>query len=78
MEQDLFNFTSLRPGKYTLTEAAAPDGYEASHESWIVEVTPSADNKAVATLYKADGKTKIEKDPDLSYHIMNYTQEEIY
>lgn len=71
------NFTSLRPGKYTLTEAAAPDGYEASHESWIVEVTPSADNKAVATLYKADGKTKIEKDPDLSYHIMNYTQEEI-
>lgn len=71
------NFTSLRPGKYTLTEAAAPSGYEASHESWIVEVTPSADNKAVATLYKADGKTKIEKDTDLSYHIMNYTQEEI-
>ena len=71
------NFTSLRPGKYTLTEAAAPSGYEASHESWIVEVTPSADNKAVATLYKADGKTKIEKDTDLSYHIMNYKQEEI-
>ena len=71
------NFTSLRPGKYTLTEAAAPSGYEASHESWIVEVTSSADNKAVATLYKADGKTKIEKDPDLSYHIMNYTQQEI-
>lgn len=72
------NFTSLRPGKYTLTEAAAPSGYEASHESWIVEVTPSADNKAVATLYKADGKTKIEKDKsDSLYHIMNYTQEEI-
>ena len=31
----------------------------------------------MATLYKADGKTKIEKDTDLSYHIMNYTQEEI-
>ena len=73
----LVNFTGLRPGKYTLTEAAAPSGYEASHESWIVEVTSSADNKAVATLYKADGKTKIEKDTDLSYHIMNYTQEEI-
>lgn len=70
-------FTGLRPGTYTLTEAMAPNGYEASQESWIVKVTPSADNKAVATLYKADGKTKIEKDPDLSYHIMNYTQEEI-
>ena len=33
--------------------------------------------KAVATLYRSDGKTKIEKDPDYSYHIMNYTQEEI-
>lgn len=76
-ETGFVNFTGLRPGKYTLTEAAAPSGYEASHESWIVEVTPSADNKAVATLYKADGKTKIEKDPDLSYHIMNYTQQEI-
>lgn len=73
----LVNFTGLRPGKYTLTEAAAPSGYEASHESWIVEVTSSADNKAVATLYKADGKTKIEKDTDLSYPIMNYTQKEI-
>lgn len=70
-------FTGLRPGTYTLTEAMAPNGYEASQESWIVEVTLSDDNKAVATLYKADGKKKIEKDPDLSYHIMNYTQEEI-
>ena len=56
----------------------APNGYEASQESWIVEVTLSDDNKAVATLYKADGKTKIEKDTsDSLYHIMNYTQEEI-
>lgn len=71
-------FTRLRPGTYTLTEAMAPNGYEASQESWIVEVTSSDDKKAVATLYKADGKTKIEKDPDdSSYHIMNYTQEEI-
>lgn len=71
-------FTRLRPGEYTLTEALAPNGYEASQESWIVKVTLSNDNQAVATLYKADGKTKIEKDPDdLSYHIMNYTQEEI-
>lgn len=71
-------FTGLRPGTYTLTEAMAPNGYEASQESWIVEVTLSDDNKAVATLYKADGKTKIEKDTsDSLYHIMNYTQEEI-
>lgn len=71
-------FTRLRPGTYTLTEAMAPDGYEASHESWIVKVTLSDDNKAVATLYKADGETKIEKDKsDSLYHIMNYTQEEI-
>ena len=70
-------FTGLRPGTYTLTEAMAPNGYEASQESWIVKVTSSDDKKAVATLYKADGKTKIEKDTDLSYHIMNYTQEEI-
>lgn len=73
----LVNFTRLRPGTYTLTEAMAPNGYEASQESWIVEVTSSDDKKAVATLYKADDKTKIEKDPDSSYHIMNYTQEEI-
>lgn len=72
------NFTKLRPGTYTLTEDVAPNGYEASHESWIVKVTLSDDNKAVATLYKADGETKIEKDTaDSLYHIMNYTQEEI-
>ena len=51
----LVNFTRLRPGTYTLTEAMAPNGYEASQESWIVKVTLSEDNKAVATLYKADG-----------------------
>lgn len=32
-------FTGLRPGTYTLTEAMAPNGYEASQESWIVEVS---------------------------------------
>ena len=76
-ETGLVNFTRLRPGTYTLTEDIAPSGYEASNESWIVEVTLSEDNKAVATLYKADGKTKIEKNTDSLYHIMNYTQEEI-
>lgn len=76
-ETGLVNFTRLRPGTYTLTEDVAPNGYEASDESWIVKVTLSEDNKAVATLYKADGTTKIEKDTDLLYHIMNYTQEEI-
>lgn len=74
----LVNFTRLGLGTYTLTEDLAPDGYEASNESWIVKVTLSDDKKAVATLYKADGKTKIEKDTsDLLYHIMNYTQKEI-
>lgn len=73
----LVNFTRLRPGTYTLTEAMAPNGYEASNESWIVKVTLSNDNQAVATLYKADGQTKIEKNTDSLYHIMNYTQEEI-
>ena len=74
----LVNFTRLGLGTYTLTEDVAPNGYEASHESWIVKVTLSDDKKAVATLYKADGKTKIEKDTsDSLYHIMNYTQEEI-
>ena len=76
-ETGIAKFTRLRPGEYTLTEALAPNGYEASQESWIVKVTLSNDNKAVATLYKADGKTTIEKDKDSSYHIMNYTQEEI-
>ena len=77
-ETGLVNFTRLRPGTYTLTEDLAPNGYEASNESWIVEVTLSDDKKAVATLYKADGKTKIEKDTsDSLYHIMNYTQQEI-
>ena len=72
------NFTRLGLGTYTLTEDFAPNGYEASNESWIVKVTLSDDKKAVATLYKADGKTKIEKDTsDSLYHIMNYTQEEI-
>lgn len=76
-ETGLVNFTRLRPGTYTLTEDIAPEGYEASNKSWIVKVTLSEDNKAVATLYKADGKTKIEKNTDSLYHIMNYTQEEI-
>lgn len=72
------NFTRLGLGTYTLTEDCAPNGYEASNESWIVKVTLSDDKKAVATLYKADGETKIEKDTsDSLYHIMNYTQEEI-
>ena len=72
------NFTRLGLGTYTLTEDFAPNGYEASNESWIVKVTLSDDKKAVATLYKADGKTKIEKDTsDSLYHFMNYTQEEI-
>ena len=71
------NFTRLGLGTYTLTEDLAPNGYEVSNESWIVKVELSADNKAVATLYKADGKTKIEKESDSLYHIMNYTQEEI-
>lgn len=71
------NFTRLGLGTYTLTEDFAPNGYEASNESWIVKVTLSDDKKAVATLYKADGETKIEKDTDSLYHIMNYTQEEI-
>lgn len=71
------NFTRLRPGTYTLTEDVAPNGYAASDESWVVKVTLSEDNKVVATLYKADGKTKIEKNTDSLYHIMNYTQEEI-
>lgn len=70
-------FNNLKEGTYTLTETMAPNGYEASQESWIVKVTSSDDKKAVATLYKADGKTMIEKDPDSSYHIMNYTQQEI-
>lgn len=73
----LVNFTRLGLGTYTLTEDFAPNGYEASNESWIVKVTLSNDNKAVATLYKADGETKIEKESDSLYHIMNYTQEEI-
>lgn len=74
----LVNFTRLGLGTYTLTEDFAPNGYEASNESWIVKVTLSDDKKAVATLYKADGKTKIEKDTsDSLYHIMNYTQQEI-
>lgn len=77
-ETGIAKFTRLRPGEYTLTEALAPNGYEASQESWIVKVTLSNDNQAVATLYKADGQTKIEKDKsDSLYHIMNYTQEEI-
>ena len=72
------NFTRLGLGTYTLTEDFAPNGYEASNESWIVKVTLSDDKKAVATLYKADGTTKIEKDTsDSLYHIMNYTQQEI-
>lgn len=72
------NFTRLGLGTYTLTEDCAPNGYEASNESWIVKVTLSDDKKAVATLYKADGETKIEKNTsDSLYHIMNYTQEEI-
>lgn len=76
-ETGLVNFTRLGLGTYTLTEDFAPNGYEASNESWIVKVTLSDDKKAVATLYKADGETKIEKDTDSLYHIMNYTQEEI-
>lgn len=76
-ETGLVKFTRLRPGTYTLTEDVAPNGYEVSNESWIVKVELSADNKAVATLYKADSKTKIEKESDSLYHIMNYTQEEI-
>ena len=54
------HFGDLIEGTYTLTETAAPDEYELPTESWVVKVTVSTDGKtATATLYEADGKTKV-------------------
>lgn len=60
-EDGKVHFGDLIEGTYTLTETAAPGDYELPTENWIVKVIVSADQKtATATLYKADGKTRVE------------------
>jgi|GEM_PF-627920 len=49
-------FNGLIEGVYTLTETAAPEGYDLPDTTWTVRVTVNEDGKtATAKLYDADG-----------------------
>lgn len=78
-EDGVVNFTSLREGEYTLTEAAAPSGYIPAVNSWIVKVVPNDDGGVDAHLYSTDGETEAKVDPDANgiYKILNITEEEL-
>lgn len=52
-------FKGLTAGTYTLTETAAPSGYEAAKNSWKVLVSPSGKYTVTAELFEADGVTPV-------------------
>lgn len=78
-EDGVVNFTSLREGEYTLTEAAAPSGYIPAVNSWIVKVVPNDDGGVDAHLYSTDGETEAKVDSETNgiYKILNITEEEL-
>lgn len=73
-EKGIMSIQNLTEGIYTMVETSAPSGYSVSNEKWIIKVTNSltAFNTVDATLYKADGITKVDKNT-----IVNYTNKEV-
>lgn len=71
-DQGDITFNNLTVGTYTLMENSAPSGYTISNDKWVIKVVETTDKKAIASLYKADGVTKIDNNT-----IINFTSTEI-
>lgn len=54
-EQGRVRFDNIELGTYTLAETKTLDGYIPPQKTWVVKV----DERGVATLYEADGKTPV-------------------
>lgn len=68
-------FSNLREGtEYTLTEEKAPDKYVTETTTWTVRVVQDS-GTLKAVLYKGDDPLTLNDDG--TYHIVNYTQEEL-
>ena len=68
-------FSNLREGtEYTLTEEKAPDKYVTETTTWTVKVVQDS-GTLKAVLYKGDDPLTLNDDG--TYHIVNYTQEEL-
>lgn len=72
----LVTFSNLREGsEYTLTEVSAPKEYVAETTTWKVKVESDTSGTLKAVLYKGDEPLTLNDDG--TYHIVNYTQEEL-
>lgn len=61
------SFYNLPIGVYTLTETAAPDGYNTSEQSFKVIVAEKSDGVAAAELYESDGETPVPDNKIINY-----------
>ncbi len=64
-EDGLATFTKLVPGKYTLTEEKAPEGYKKSDQTWEIEVTK--DGKVLWTNSFDDSNDQMKATQNLTY-----------
>ena len=75
-EDGRVTFSNLREGtEYTLTEEKAPDKYVTETTTWKVKVESDTSGTLKAVLYKGDEPLTLNDDG--TYHIVNYTQEEL-
>lgn len=76
-ENGLVTFPDLREGTtYTLTEESVPDEYVAETTSWKVKLEKNDSGDLQAVLYNGDEALTLDEE-DGTYHIVNYTQDEI-
>ena len=75
-ENGRVTFSNLREGtEYTLNEVSAPKEYVAETTTWKVKVESDTSGTLKAVLYKGDEPLTLNDDG--TYHIVNYTQEEL-
>ena len=75
-ENGLVTFPDLKEGTtYTLTEKSAPDDYVAETTIWQVKLERNDSGDLQAVLYNGDEALTL--DEDGTYHIVNYTQDEL-
>ena len=75
-ESGRVTFPDLKEGTtYTLTEESVPDEYVAEATSWKVKLEKNDSGDLQAVLYNGDEALTLAEDG--TYHIVNYTQDEI-
>lgn len=65
--QGRVRFENIELGTYTLAETKTLDGYIQPQQTWVVKV----DERGVATLYEADGKTQVATSDDGYFQVKN-------